>query len=184
MSISPFFRALRTAYQAEIDDLTFDSEGKDILKKRLTQRRKELPFLIQMLELSPEMVSVIFHQGFRFQQPAVMDHLVGHESEDLPEWDSVADTITLTPWAQELVQTLLKEPKGDWFLAVAAGLEYLYGKPERGMSGSAQDDDADEDDTQSDETSDDRDDMTESDERASEEAGADWMVEQGFDRKD
>ena len=45
MKISPFFQHLRSAYQAEIDDLTFDSEGRDVLRQRLAERRKELGFL-------------------------------------------------------------------------------------------------------------------------------------------
>ncbi|OGB32403.1 MAG: hypothetical protein A3F78_12725 [Burkholderiales bacterium RIFCSPLOWO2_12_FULL_61_40] len=182
MSISPFFRTLRSAYQAEIDDLTFDSEGKDVLRQRLAQRRKELPFLLQMLELSPEMVSVIFHQGFRFKLPAAMDHLVSHASEDLPVWDSLADTITMAPWAQELAKTILKEPLGEWFLSVAAGLEYLYGKPDRAQVGA--DDGEDHENEENEDGQDDSDGEDDGDERAGEEAGADWMVEQGFDRKD
>lgn len=184
MSISPFFRTLRSAYQAEIDDLTFDSEGKDVLRQRLAQRRKELPFLLQMLELSPEMVSVIFHQGFRFKQPSAMDHLVSHESEDLPVWDSLADTISLTPWAQELAKIVLKEPLGEWFLSVAAGLEYLYGKPDRAQASGEDHEDDENEDGQGDDHRDDSDSEEDGDERAGEEAGADWMVEQGFDRKD
>jgi hypothetical protein len=66
MTISPFFRNLRTAYRAEMDDLTFDSDGRDVLRQRLGEKRKEIGFLVQMMELSPEMVAVIFHQGLRF----------------------------------------------------------------------------------------------------------------------
>ncbi|MDP3654465.1 MAG: hypothetical protein Q8R67_22605 [Rhodoferax sp.] len=187
MSISPFFRTLRSAYQAEIDDLTFDSEGKNVLRQRLAQRRKELPFLLQMLELSPEMVSVIFHQGFRFKLPAAMDHLVEHESEDLPEWSSFGDAISMAPWAQELANTVLNEPKGEWFLSVAAGLEYLYGKPDRAQASADDNEDHENGDNEDEQDSDRRDDSDgedDGDERAGEEAGADWMVEQGFDRKD
>ena len=39
MSISPFFHALGSAYQAEMDDLASDSEGKDVLRQRLTEKR-------------------------------------------------------------------------------------------------------------------------------------------------
>ena len=35
MSISPFFHELRSAYQAEINDLTFDSEGRDVLRQQI-----------------------------------------------------------------------------------------------------------------------------------------------------
>lgn len=180
MSISPFFRALRPAYQAEIDDLTFDSEGRDVLRQRLAQRRKELDFLIQMIELSPEMVSVVFHQAFKFKSAAAMEDLISHESEELPEWDSFADLVTLAPWANELATTILKQPLGGWLLSVAAGLEYMYGKvdPRDGANDSADDESDSENDH------DEFDSEEERDAQAREEAGADWMAEQGFDRKD
>ncbi len=187
MSISPFFHTLGSAYQAEMDDLTFDSEGKDILRQRLAEKRKELVFLRQMIELSPEMVAVVFHQGFQFKLPTVMEHLVSHESDELPEWDSLADVIALRPWAQELAKDILKEPMGEWFMTVAAGLEYLYGKPGKPLAAGRDDDDSDTDEDQDDDPRDDQDDGDEdeeSDARRREEAGADWMEEQGFDRKD
>ena len=73
MKISPFFHDLRSAYQAEIDDLTQDSEGKDVLRKRLAQKRSEIGFLVKMMELAPEMVAVVFHQGFRFTRAAPLE---------------------------------------------------------------------------------------------------------------
>ena len=186
MSISPFFHNLGSAYQAEMDDLSFDSEGNDVLRQRLAEKRKELTFLRQMIELSPEMVAVVFHQGFQFKLPAAMDHLVSHESEELPDWDSLADVIALRPWAQDLAKDILKEPMGEWFMTVAAGLEYLYGKPGKPLA-APQDQDGDEDDDQDDDgqdSDDGSDDDEESDARRREDAGADWMEEQGFDRKD
>ncbi len=192
MSISPFFHELRSAYQAEINDLSFDSEGQDVLRQRLAERRKELGFLLQMMELSPEMVAVIFHQGFEFKKPAVMDHLLAQESDELPEWESLADAIVLPPWAQDLSQVVLKQPMGDWFLTVAAGLEYMYSMPD-GTSAAPKDDEEDDGDSAdgNSNSSDDRADPVagpdgddERDARTREEAGADWMAEQGFDRKD
>lgn len=183
MRISPFFLQLRSAYQSEMDDLTFDSEGRDVLRQRLTERRQELGFLLQMIELSPEMVAVIFHQGFRFRLPAVMDHLLTHESDEFPDWDTLADAAHLTPWAHELTQVILKEPMGEWFLTVAAGLEYMYGKPDAAPAAKNDADDSADDD-EGDDRLDEFDAEEESEARAREEAGADWMVEQGFDRKD
>jgi hypothetical protein len=192
MSISPFFHQLRSAYQAEINDLTFDSEGQDVLSRRLTERRKELGFLLQMIELSPEMVAVIFHNGFEFKKPGVMDQLLSQESGDFPAWSSLADAIHQPPWSRDLSRLVLKEPKGEWFLTVAAGLEYMYNKPD-GLAGAQDDGDEDEDvDGQSDKTGDDMGDgrvdgsdaAEEADARSREEAGADWMAEQGFDRKE
>jgi hypothetical protein len=182
MSISSFFQDLRPAYQAELDDLTFDSEGGNVLHQRLAGRRKELGFLLQMMTLNPEMVAVIFHQGFQFKLPAVMDHLLTHESDEFPDWDSLADAIHLPPWAQDLSQVIRKEPMGEWFMTVAAGLEYMYGKHDASAAPH------DNDDEDADDNREDRDNAfdgdEESDAKAREEAGADWMVEQGFDRKD
>lgn len=192
MSISPFFLNLRSAYRSEIDDLTFDSDGRDVLRQRLTAKRKEISFLVQMMELSPEMVAVIFHQGFVFRQPAVMDHLLSHEADEFPAWSEVSDGIELAPWAQELAQTVLKAPAGEWFLTLAAGLHYMAGKPDAAYAGRGGDDARDEDsDDGDDDHTDDQDDFNdhESDEvrgdaRDREEAGASWLEGQGFDRKD
>lgn len=192
MTISPFFRNLRTAYRAEMDDLTFDSEGHDVLRQRLAKKRKELGFLVQMMELSPEMVAVIFHQGLRFTEPAVMEHLLSHEADELPEWASVCAGVELTPWARELSEIILKAPAGEWFLTVAAGLHYMADKPDAAFSGHDGDQDADEDDdSDQDDDSDGVDDFNdhESDEvrgdaRDRKEAGASWLEGQGFDHKD
>ena len=195
MSISPFFLNLRSAYRSEIDDLTFDSDGRDVLRQRLAAKRKEISFLVQMMELSPEMVAVIFHQGFVFRQPAVMEHLLSHEADEFPAWSEVSDGIELAPWAQELAQTVLKAPAGEWFLTLAAGLHYMAGKPDAAFAGQgrddARDDDSDDSDGGDEDHTEDHDDFNdhESDEvrgdaRDRKEAGADWMVGQGFDRKD
>ena len=190
MRISSFFLELQSPYQSEIDDLTFDSEGRDVLRQRLAEKRKELGFLLQMMELSPEMVAVVFHQGFRFKLPAVMDHLLSQESDEFPEWDSLSDAIQLTPWAQALADVVLENPVGEWFLTVAAGLEYMYSKP-GAAAARHHDEDADEDDDNDDSYHDDGDDHLKSldsdearDEKTSGEPGGDWLVEQGFDRKD
>jgi hypothetical protein len=184
MRTSSFFGQLRSAYASEIDDMTFDSEGKNVLRQRLTARRKELPFLRQMMELSPEMVSVVFHQGFRFKNPALIEHVLSLESDEFPAWDTLSDSIVLEPWARQLADELCKEPMGEWLLTVAAGLEYLFAKPERA---SAKDDSQDEEDDDREKDGDgnlDGEDDDEKDARLREEAGQDWMVEQGFDRKD
>ena len=191
MNISPFFRNLRSAYRAEMDDLTFDSDGRDVLRQRLAEKRKEIGFLVQMMELSPEMVAVIFHQGLRFTEPALMEHLLSHEADELPEWASVSGGIELTPWAHELAQIILQAPRGEWFMAVAAGLHYLADKPDTAFAGQGSGMDEEEDEDREDRDADGQDDFNdhESDEvrgdaRDREEAGASWLEGQGFDRKD
>lgn len=189
MLISPFFLDLRSAYQSELDDLTFDSEGKDVLRQRLADKRKEIGFLVQMMALSPEMVAVVFHQAFKFITPAALDDLLGREAEDFPEWAELATSLELAPWAQPLVSEVLKQPMGDWFLAVAAGLEYMAGKPSLG--GSTGDEDDNSDDPNGDNLEDEFDDEehegdggAQGDAKSRKEAADDWMADQGFDRKD
>jgi hypothetical protein len=187
MNISPFFRNLRSAYFAEIDDLSFDSEGLQVLGQRLAHRRKEIDFLVHMLELSPEMVAVVFHKGFRFRLPAVMDHLLSHEANEFPDWDSLADAIECAPWTQELVQAVLKQPMGEWFLTVAAGLEYMYAKPEAVAAAGPPDEDDEREagaDKEGRDGAGELDGDEEREARDRDEMGADWMAAQGFDRKD
>jgi hypothetical protein len=190
MRISPFFLDLYSAYQAELDDLTSDSEGKDVLRRRLADKRKELDFLLKMIELSPEMVAVVLHQAFRFNHPAVVQQLLGRDSDELLGWDDLAGAVQVAPWAQDLVQKILQEPMGDWFMALAVGLEYMHSKPLGAENRAPEtEDDADEDrddnrEDRRDSSHTEDDDAEEAEARAREEAGNDWMEQQGFDRKE
>lgn len=189
MSISPFFLNLRSAYRSEIDDLTFDSDGRDVLAQRLNEKRQEIDFLLQMMRLSPEMVAVIFHQGFAFRQPAEMDRLLTHEDHEFPQWSQLSGGIELAPWAQDLAQTVLKADDGEWFLTVAAGLHYMAGRPDAPAGAHEAESDGDEDahaehDDDQDKFDTDEDGDSPGDARARKEAGADWLVAQGFDHKD
>jgi hypothetical protein len=188
MQISPFFHNLRSAYMAELEDMSTDSEGLNILNQRLAQRRSELDFLVHMLEISPEMVAVVLHKAFRFTSTLAMSQLLTHEPEDLPNWNDLARVLEIAPWAIPLIQTIRKQPAGDWFLSVAAALEYMANQPNHTHNRHV--DDEDEVETTDDENEDrnDRhlsaDDADDTDGRTREEVGADWMAEQGFDRKD
>lgn len=185
MSVSAFFRTLRTSYQAELDDLASDSEGRDVLRKRLAQKRSQMAFLQQMIETAPEMVAVVFHDGFRFESHAVMDHLLTLDSDDLPDWDSLQDAIKLEPWAQALAAPLLAEPTGPWFMTVAAALEYMHNKPTHSPHASAeqvQDEALQEQDVRRDLS--DSEEYPDDGELDHDQVGADWLAEQGFDRKE
>ncbi len=191
MHLSPFFHHLRSAYAAELDDMRCDSEGLVVLDQRLAQRRREIDFLVHMLEESPEMVAVVLHKAFRFTSPGAMGDLLSREPEDLPEWDSLAAGVEIADWAQGLVRILRDQPVGDWFLCVAAGLEYMDGMAQRHGAGNDGADDADDsDDTRGDRDDDNNgrplsaDDADDGDTRTPEEAAADWMAEQGFERKE
>jgi hypothetical protein len=62
------------ATKVEIRKTELSLEQRESLRKRLAEKRNEIAFLVQMMELAPEMVAVVFHQGFRFAKPA---HVVG-----------------------------------------------------------------------------------------------------------
>jgi hypothetical protein len=191
VKISPFFHDLRSAYQAEIDDLTQDSEGKDVLRKRLAQKRSEIGFLVKMMELAPEMVAVVFHQGFRFTRAAPLEQALAVGQDHLPPWESLSTCISLEPWAAALAKTVLAEPGGDRFMVIAAGLEYLQQARFAGSAvGGEADAEGDEDDADDREHDDDydalsADDVVEPhDSRSREEASANWLADVGFERKD
>ena len=191
MLISPFFLDLRSSYQSELDDLTSDSEGKDVLRQRLADKRKEMGFLVRMIELSPEMVAVVFHQAFNFKTPAVLDNLLGRDPEDFPEWAELSHSLTMAPWSQPLVDAILQEPRGEWFLAVVAGLEYMASKPALACRSSDEDDhDTDSEDPNGDNLEDEfdaeeheGDGGAQGDAKSRKDAADDWMSDQGFDRK-
>ncbi len=186
MRLSPFFHQLRSAYVAEIEDLSHDTDGAFILQQRLTQRRGELEFLLHMLELSPEMVAVVLHKAFVFHTPLAMYQVLGCEPEDLPEWDSLGEAVTVATWAQPLVRSIRAQAAGDWFMTVAAAAEFMLGMS--AATGAASD--ADTGDENEVDHGDDAnylsadDDVRAGSAEDREAAGADWMSEQGFERKD
>jgi hypothetical protein len=189
LSISPYFLDLRSAYQAEIDDLRFDSEGHDVLQQRLAGKRQQIAFLVQMMDISPEMVAVVFHQGFDFTGKAVMEQLLTQDDNSFPSWSSLGAGFELRPWARELADIVLQAPGGDKFLAVTAGLEYMASLPVAAGIIVSEEDDEDEDGEQDGDDDlvvfeDDGEGGQGSDARTREEAGADWLVQQGFDQKD
>ena len=187
MKLSRYFSDLRKAYEAELDDLTSDSEGKDVLKKRLAAKRSEIGFLVQMLSYSPEMVAVVFHRAFRFTKPAAIERLLTLQSEALPAWPELAGTVALEPWAESTAFKVLAEPGGPAFMTVAACLEYLHA---HGHAGAAQQGDAEDEEAELEGRDDDEAGLSADDAgglqdgRSLDEAGADWLAEQGFERKD
>ncbi|MBK6652228.1 MAG: hypothetical protein IPG42_22625 [Betaproteobacteria bacterium] len=191
MNTSSYFDDLRALYQAELDDLRTDSEGNHVLARRLAEKRSELGFLLQMMDINPEMLAVVLHNAFRFANPAVMDLLVQQDVHDLPGWDSINTTIDIAAWAGETVQTILREPTGKAFMVLAAALEYLLHKPQGEAESTKADNDEDgqqDRDEMRHERHDDHrtedDDDDEAAARAREEAGNDWLTQQGFDQKD
>jgi hypothetical protein len=176
--LSPFFEELKSAYDAELDDLMTDSSGHDVLARRLQEKRAQVAQLLPMLGCNPEMVAVAFHGGMRFANPEVMTDLTGLEPEDLPPWSTLQASVSLQPWAEDLARVVLKDHDGDQFMVVTACLEYLQGR-------SANESETGERPPAASRAGDDSDEGEESDADIDlDEAGADWLSEQGFERRD
>lgn len=174
MNKSYYFAELATSYDAEIQDLQTDSEGKAALKARLKEKRQALPDLLPMIEFAPEMVVPVFYDAFTFPNPKALAAIVQREpdDDDFPDWASLAALITIQDWAQAHVASVLTESTGETFLITAACLEYLrqFDSPDRRSS-----DDEDEDKEDADQDSDDENKLDLA------EAGDDWLGQQGFD---
>jgi hypothetical protein len=199
VKFSRFFEDLISVYNAEIEDLRTDSEGKDILKGRLLEKREQLPFLLPMMASNPEMLAVAFHGGFRFMNPLVMESLASKEANKHPSWSELSKTVKLEPWAEKLVQIVLRDAGGEAFLVTAACLEYLNKSNKSRLASPSNTLEEDDSEENEDDGSEDlkengdldgnygrhgRDDGDDGDDYDLGEAGSEWLAEQGFDRKD
>jgi hypothetical protein len=182
MNVSSFFAELMSVYEAELEDLMSDSEGKPALKKRLAEKRQQFSHLLPMIEFSPEMVAVVFYNAFSFTSPAMMKAIVSSEpdGDDFIPWDQLQENLSIADWAQELVDAARDADGGDVFLVVSAALEYLRLKGSHHSAHAAatpvteEDDDRDVYDSD-----DDGGDMSDLDS-----AGSSWLEEQGFETRD
>jgi hypothetical protein len=174
MRLSYFFEDMTKAYRTELEDLQSDSEGKNVLAGRLKEKRTHFAALMPMIEVAPEMVAVAFHGAVKFSHPEAMALLSSIEPDEFPSWEEMAHAVQFEPSAQRLADIALKERGGDRFLLTTVCLEYLHGK-------SAGSSDATHDDVEAGpERGEDED---EDDEQDLDQAGADWLEQQGFDRR-
>ena len=171
MKLSSFFNDLSSAYSYEIEDLTYDSGGDDVLKSRLKIKRDQFGDLLMMTVTDPVMVAPAFHRGFHFDATELLDQLVAEKPDDFPSWADVAETLKMEPWAEVLATRALKEPNGEEFMLIATGLEYIYFKlGATAAAGGAGQESGEEEES-------DKDDVDLG------EAGEDFLGEQGFDRR-
>ena len=199
MKLSRFFEDLMPLYKAELEDLKSDSEGKNVLKARLREKAEQLPMLLPMMASNPEMLAVAFHQGFIFMNPLTLESLITKEVNKLPSWKTLSAAVKLEPWAEPLSRIVLKDADGEAFLVIAAALEYLTRSQATRKQGSSEAQNDDDEDKEANEENDElkengdldgqygrhgRDDGDDGDDYDLGEAGADWLAEQGFDRKE
>lgn len=176
MNKSNYFGEIASAYDAEMDDLTSDSEGKSVLAARLKDKRKEIDALLQMAEFAPEMVIPVFHRAFTFRTPAVMARaaLCEPDDDDFALWDDVADSIGIEAWAAPIVEKALAVDGGDRFMVTAAVAEFL--RSHGGATAAAAP-------VETEKKRGDNEDEDDGDGEMGDlgEGGADWLSEQGFD---
>jgi hypothetical protein len=172
MKLSPFFKDLSKNYAYEIEDLTYDSGGANVLKSRLKVKRDQFKDLLPMIEFEPVMVSPAFHGAFKFSDKALLEKLVAGKPGSFPQWKTLAATLKLEPWADKLVQMALKSEGGEQFMLTTAGLEFILsglgataaaGEEEKAVKESDDDDDGEDKDLGED--------------------GEDYLNDQGFDRR-
>ncbi len=173
MKVSAYFGDLASSYAYEIEDLTWDSGGDNVLITRLKAKRGQFADLLPMCAFDPVMVAPAFHRAFRFGAREVFDRLVGTGPDAFPSWGELAAAMDIEPWAAELVAAALATPEGEQFLIVATGLEYMHGG--HAQPASADDAEASGEDDKRDEEEDEDQDLAE--------AGEDYLSEQGFDRR-
>lgn len=168
---SHYFQDLSQRYACELDDLRSDSENKNVLNKRLRDKRQAFAALLPLMEDAPEMLVAAFHGAFTFQDRKLLakaaDTLPGMGG--FPRWRALEATLTVQDWARPLIAQCLGEPEGDAFLVTAAVLEWLQHEDLRRPESAR----ADEDDRGRADDEDDTEDLSE--------AGESWMTEQGFD---
>ena len=198
MRLSHYFEDLTKSYHTELDDMQLDSEGKNVLRARLEQKRAQFKTLMPMIDFAPEMVAVAFHGRIKFSNLHAMAQLAACEPDEFPDWSTLHEVVTFDPIGAALVKVVLAEPGGEQFLITTACLEYLHGKHDgrdanAGVDTEEETDSEDDHDgaTQAGETGR-REDGDHQDERDEDhlfdgdldKSGADWMADQGFDRKD
>lgn len=172
MNKSRYFYELVKTYHDELDDLVTDSEGKPVLHKRLSDKRKEFDAILPMIEFSPEMVAVVFHGAFGFNSPEIMQQIVLSEPDEecFPDWGDLVSDLTVSEWAQPLIAAALQARGGDTFLVATAALEFLRLRDTSAATRVEVEAEQEQDDEDG-----------EGDEKDLREAGADWLVEQGFE---
>lgn len=179
MRLSRYFHELQDGYLSEIEDLRLDSEGRDVLERRLRDKRAGFAAIAPMLDTDPLMLAPALHGAFTVLpgHASEIDELLRSEPDDFPPWGELSRRLQVAPWARPLVERALEEAAGPGFLATVVGLEHLLSRqrPEPAAGTAAADGEARVREDGEDEGRDGDDD--------SEALGEDFLEQQGFDRR-
>jgi hypothetical protein len=189
MSLSPYFDDLQSAYDAELDDLASDSEGKDVLQRRLKDKRSQFPAIVGLIDTDMLLLAPAFHGAFQFpaHRTERLEDLLSRAPGDFPAWSEIAGFVEVAGWARPMVELAMNEPLGEDFMATVVGLEYVRLRHKRrggaaGAEGAGEDEERDEgmdEDRDFDDGADEGEDLGRDDEAL----GEDFLEDQGFDRK-
>lgn len=169
--MSPYFSQMKASYQSEIDDLRFDSGGKDVLIARLAEKRRAFGELLPMIEIAPEMVAATFHGSITVHDRALMGTFVCESPGALPSWDVVSRALTVQADHDPLIMLAMRAEGGDQFLVTMACLQYLFDEGEEPFVADIA------------EELDPSDDEGDADGQEGAEKAEDWLSEHGFDRR-
>ncbi len=172
MKASRFFSELSSTYAFEIEDLTWDSGGDNVLASRLKTKRSQFADLLPMCESAPEMVAPAFRGGLGFSSHEALRRLVASNPDDFPSWDEVAASIEFEPWAEKLKDQALAAPGGEQLMLVVSGLDYLKAGHAPAAAPAEAEASGEED---ADDEGDDAEDLAD--------AGEVYLSDQGFDRR-
>ena len=152
MRLSRYFHELHDGYLSEIDDLRSDSDGQDVLERRLRDKRREFDAICGLIDTDPLMLAPALHGAFRVAPGRVraIERLLAGDPDGFPAWAELSAALEVASWARPLVERALQEDAGETFLATVVGLEHLLanqrgdaGRGARGGDREAADDDGD-----------------------------------------
>ena len=187
-----YFEDIFERYAAEIDDLRSDSEGKDVLKKRLRDKRKEFGVMVPLCGSDPLLLAPAFHGAFQVlpEGVALVQELLTRTPGQLVPWPDLARHLSIAPWARPMVDQVLEHEDGEDFLAITVALEYALTRHVSASAAHVDDDgDRDDDDRDHDGSGDDGDefggryDDADNTGEDADRAGEDFLEQQGFDRR-
>lgn len=177
MDTSDYFESIAEEYYNDIESLAADSQGANVLKKRLAEVRAALPGMVGWIndQFGIPVAAQAFHGAFRFRDPAEGRRLLRLEPGDLPGWEGAVTLLVVEKWAEPMIELVKRNRNWQQFLVIAACLDHYYW----GKNGLTYKEPAIE--RQDCDVSSGVDGDTEVPDDLGGEAGAKWLEDQGFD---
>jgi hypothetical protein len=181
LKTSRYFATLIETYRTDMQGLAVDFEGRQVLDRRLTEKRKGFASLLPLAVEMPELAAPALHRAFAFTTGHDAERLLLDTPGRLPAWATVRSMLTIQSWAQPLIEQALKIKGGETFLVIAALLDHAYLVADKTAAPETEEGSSDEDGKGRRESGDSDGDDGE-DQGDLSEAGGAWLEQQGFDR--